>query len=86
MPYITEMQRKRFAWLLSLTAAEVPQNPGELNYFLTKIIIQYIDTFGARYEVYNAVEGVLSCIGQELYRRMISPHEDRKKEENGDVF
>lgn len=48
--------------------------------------MQYIDTFGARYEVYNAVEGVLSCIGQELYRRMIAPYEDRKKEENGDVF
>jgi len=30
--------------------------------------------------------GVLECIKQEFYRRAVAPYEDKKKEENGDVY
>jgi len=64
----------------------MPENPGELNFVLTKIILRYIDCHEPSYSTFNAVMGVLSCIGHELYRRMIAPYEDKKKDENGDVF
>ena len=38
------------------------------------------------YALYNAVIGVLECAKMELYRRQISPYEDRKIAENGDVY
>jgi len=38
------------------------------------------------YADYNEVMGVLECVKQELYRRLIVPYENKKKEENGDVF
>lgn len=38
------------------------------------------------YKDYNEVIGVLECVKQELYRRLIAPYEDKKKDENGDVF
>lgn len=30
--------------------------------------------------------GVLSCVQQEFYRRVVAPYEDQKCRENGDVF
>jgi len=30
--------------------------------------------------------GVLECAKMELYRRVAAPYEDKKKEENGDVY
>lgn len=38
------------------------------------------------YHYYNEAMGVLECVKQELYRRLIAPHEDEKRKENGDVF
>lgn len=35
---------------------------------------------------YSDIVGVLSCVEQEFYRRIASPYEDLKKEENGDVY
>ena len=38
------------------------------------------------YHAYNEIIGVLECVKQEFYRRMVAPYEDKKCEENGDVF
>lgn len=58
---------------------------GELNYFLTKIILQYLGE-QPNYQKFNDVMGVLECAKQELYRRQIAPYENEKKDQNGDVF
>jgi hypothetical protein len=59
---------------------------GELNYIITTLTHQYVNLHGKSYNTYNAAIGVLECAKQELYRRKIAPYEDKKIDENGDVF
>jgi hypothetical protein len=63
--------------------------PGNLNYLLTKIILEYLNFESVaqpNYTDYNEVIGVLECMKQEIYRRLIAPYEDAKLLTNGDVF
>ena len=88
MPYIKKERR-----------GKDPENVGELNYKITKEIMKYLSLLNFRkaieskklivqnnYADYNEVIGVLECVKQELYRRLITSYEDKKKEENGDVY
>jgi hypothetical protein len=60
----------------------------------SSVELSFFDTFSS--DVINIVEnnnlsvleriGTLVCVQHELYRRMISVYEDKKKEMNGDVF
>lgn len=81
MPYI-KPERRDFAMECGADA----ENCGELNYHLTLDIISYLREHGEKYQTYNDIMGVLSCIQMELYRRMIAPYEDKKIKENGDVY
>ena len=56
---------------------------GNLNYVITKLLLE---TKPKSYEEYNALIGVLECVKLEFYRRQIAVYEDKKKEENGDVY
>jgi hypothetical protein len=38
------------------------------------------------YDDYNSLIGTLECAKQELYRRKIAAYEDKKIEENGEVY
>lgn len=80
MPYITEKQRQ------ALDKGLPPLEAGELNYLITRLILEYIKDKGESYSVYNAVMGVLECVKHEIYRRLISSYEDKKRKENGDIF
>lgn len=62
------------------------QNAGELNYFITKVVDEYIISHGKNYQILNEVIGVLECAKLELYRRVVSPYEDEKIQLNGDVY
>lgn len=82
MPYIREDVRERVrpkSWA-------VPDDAGGLNYQITMLIRAYMAANGENYRHYNDVLGVLSAVGHELYRRKIAPYEDKKIEENGDVY
>ena len=96
MPYIKQEDRKDLSY-----DGISPKNSGQLNYLLTQIILIYLDNireyipnFGTNpgkylantYSDYNAVMGVLECIKQELYRRLVVPYENKKITENGDVY
>lgn len=63
-----------------------PQNPGELNYSLTRVIQTYLDDHGVCYRTFNDITGALTSCGLEFYRRIVAPYEDRKIVQNGDVF
>jgi broad-specificity NMP kinase len=63
-----------------------PENAGELNYLLTMTVSDYLFAKKHSYQTFNDVIGVLECMKQELYRRLIGPYEDTKIKENGDVF
>ncbi len=56
---------------------------GELNYLISSIIHR---AYKSKYKDLNAAIGVLECVKQELYRRVIAPYEDTKILENGDVY
>lgn len=80
MPYIKPEDRKR------LEAGEDPQNPGELNYLITVMLLKYLKQKGKNYAHLNEVMGVLNCVTHEFYRRWAGPYEDEKIKENGDVI
>jgi hypothetical protein len=83
MPYIKQADRVKFEFFMDSLPS--PQTAGELNYLITRISKQYLEANGSRYEQLNAVVGALECAKMECYRRIISPYEDIKIEENGDV-
>jgi hypothetical protein len=80
MPYVTDMSRRL------VDRGDIPAGPGELNYQLSQAIDQYLVARNVSYRTLNDVIGVLECLKLELYRRIAAPYEDRKIEENGDVF
>ena len=63
-----------------------PLDGGDLNYLITSLLIKYIENKGERYSSYNDCLGALEGAKLELYRRRVAPYEDKKKEENGDVY
>ncbi len=80
MPYIKPEDRK------ILADGAAPDNAGELNYTLTKILLNYLQKKGKSYGVINEIIGVVNCVGLEFYRRHAAPYEDEKIIENGDVL
>lgn len=80
MPYIKSETRN------ALAQFESPLTAGELNYLLTMYILDYLSDKGESYQTYCEIEGVLSHVSKELYRRRVSDYEDEKIKENGDVY
>jgi len=79
MPYITQGRR------VSLDAGDSPETVGELNYAITKLVLEYLPA-SPSYSNYNSVVGVLESAKLEFYRRSVSAYEDNKVKENGDVY
>lgn len=80
MPYIKANKRLPLKLYISQ-----PSTPGELNFCITSLVIDYIGA-SPDYARINEVIGVLECAKLELYRRIAAPYEDRKIKENGDVY
>jgi hypothetical protein len=87
MPYITQNART------FIDKGCRVKTSGELNYKITKMIKDYMEDhcpkaagMSPNYAMFNDMIGVLECCKLELYRRMVAPYEDTKKEVNGDVY
>jgi hypothetical protein len=78
MPYISEKERPQ--------AEYVPNTSGELNYAITKLMVNFVQRKGLSYTTINDCMGAVSGAGLEFYRRVAVPYEDNKCEENGDVY
>ena len=76
MPYITQEDR---------LCAKI-DNAGKLNYSITLLCDEYINKNGFRYQTMNDIIGALEGCKLEFYRRIASPYEDIKLQENGDVY
>lgn len=86
MPYIKDhAKRKKINLVLEHLCKNIIDNCGDLNYAITVLIGFYING-ELNYSKLNEVVGVLECSKHELYRRVISPYEDLKIKENGDLF
>lgn len=80
MPYIIPEKRVN----LVIHAHRVGEI-GELNYLITRLVVDYLGE-EPNYRKINEVIGVLECAKLELYRRVAAPYEDKKCDENGDVY
>jgi len=80
MPYIKKEKR------ISINDGQIPENAGELNYWLTANINLYLEKKGESYQTYNDIIGAIECCKLELYRRKVSLYEEKKIKENGDVY
>lgn len=81
MPYVNQNTRLR------LDAHEPPWTVGELNYLITKLCNEFLKQLtDESYEAYNGIIGVLECAKLEFYRRAVAVYEDKKIEQNGDVY
>jgi len=75
MPYIKKDRR-----------GQTPVNAGELNYALTKLLLNYLEVKGNSYQSFNDCIGALEGCKLEFYRRTVVPYEDIKIIQNGDVI
>lgn len=80
MPYINQLRRDVLD-----TEMGISRTPGELTYQLTRVVVDYIVQQEC-FTTYAEAIGALEATKLELYRRMIAPYEDKKREENGDVY
>ena len=78
MPYVDKFNR-------NVLERRAPRNAGELNYVITRLVIEYLGDH-PNYERYNAVVGALESCKLEFYRRAVSAYEDIKIIQNGDVY
>jgi len=83
LPYIKQEQREE---LFDNPEYNQPDNPGELNFMFSQYCRNYIDTKGLSYQTINDIVGALEGAKLEFYARVVRPYEDKKIEENGDVY
>jgi len=84
MPYIKQEKRKEIDPLLQ-NIFPILKEKGDYNYVITTIIHNYIKDNGLRYSTLNDSIGIVECVKQELYRMIVSPYEDIKIKENGEI-
>lgn len=89
MPYIKLSNRNKWGGVVEIRFRDILEKegitPGELNYLITKLCHYYVEHKGKNYTHLNDVVGVLECAKQEFYRKIVTPYEEEKIEENGDL-
>ncbi len=97
MPYINQKYRTDLDPIIDNAAEVIVRQAKEmgydgaffglLNYFCTRLALQIIkQNFGKlRYWLIAGTVGVFKNIGDEFYRRLGYPYEDKQIKENGDV-
>ena len=79
MPYLSNDQKE-------LLGDKIPVTPGELNYVITQILIQYVEHQRLSYGIVSEALSACTEAAAEFRRRVLVPLEDRKIEQNGDVY
>jgi hypothetical protein len=97
MPYISQDQRQLLDPLIDKLAWQIVQEAkameydgafaGLLNYTCTRLALKVVrQQFGAmRYWIIALLTGTFKNIGDEFYRRIALPYENRQIEKSGDV-
>lgn len=89
MPYISAQDKAKFAAALAFFkyAVEIHGiSNGELNYLITSLGLEYLRRHGTSYNTLSDVVKAMECAKLEFYRREVAPYEDKKIEQNGDVY
>ena len=90
MPYIHPADRQQYEPIIaSLVAAMAGREPrqalGDLNYVVFAAVRRYLDDGRMTYANASALLGTMDCCRMEIYRRLIAPYEDTKRQEHGDA-
>jgi len=85
MPYIKKKERAKLDYLVKEIAEKI-YDEGALNYVISSLCFEVLQREKINYKTLNAIIGVLTCVLQEFYRRIVVPYENSKIEENGDIF
>lgn len=80
MPYVSRDRRAR------VLLPHEDSTPGDLNYAFTSLARDYLTQKGVSYSTLNDVVGALESAKLEFYRRVVTPYENGKIQENGDVY
>jgi len=87
MPYIPQDRRRALEEGIAMGIASKialdSKRDGELNYVITRLLSLL---YQRNYKDMNAALGVLEAVKQEFYRCVVAPYEQKKREENGDVY
>ena len=91
MPYIKPEDKPVYAVGIQELAdafASVGAGGGDLNYVLTRVALAWLMYHQPpyNYELRSTAFKELQCAANEFYWRVVRPYEDRKIEENGDVY
>ena len=88
MPYIKTIARSDFEPALNEIFGKITEvtTEGDMNYMITRMILRYLNTHETDYRNINGMIGMLECAKLELYRRLAAPYENKKVDENGDVY
>lgn len=90
MPYIKTEDRTKYDDLIEEVVDVLTEHGfkscdvGDLNYFISQVVWKLFDA-NKKYKTANDLAGVLACVDKEFYRRKVSPYEDEKIEQNGDL-
>lgn len=82
MPYVKRSERERLNKIVEEMKRQTVRPNGEINYILFKYFKDCSPTSYNDIKIYIAE---LTECGEEIRRRFLVPHEDKKIEENGDV-
>lgn len=86
MPYIEKKRRKYIEeQIFHEGCFPVLETAGELNFFISILLINYINDNGLRYQTINDIVGAVDGSLREFQRRVVGPYEDKKIKENGDL-
>ena len=88
MPYIQNEDKKNLDKSIKYisTALRTGDFRGRLNYTISTIFSNLLQSEGMSYRLINDFIGVLECAKLEAYRRIAAPYEDSKKMANGDIY
>lgn len=79
MPYIRQEDRTK-------CRNGGPENVGELTYELQQTIKDYLLYKGLRYQYIAEIKGALDETRRDFEKRVVDPYEQKKLEDNGDVW
>ena len=87
MPYVDKVTKRKVGVDFLRRKEDIfISTAGELNYIITKFLKIYMRDRVKNYTLFNEVMGVLGSATAEFYRRVMVPYEDKKIEDNGDVY
>jgi hypothetical protein len=87
MPYIMQNERERLLMVVDNLVAFLEEDPenvaGKLNFVISTVLKRLSKKL--RYKKANELMGVIECVKQEYYRKIVGPYEDEAIKRNGDI-